>query len=216
MLGTNKKLNVSGTVWFLDDDIECDWADSDLSGMESEGDEDSCQAADSFRSNDPIEESQLYKEESMSEIESAVISSSSSQGLTSTPTYHSPQSLSTSSVPFVQQVGPTTRQQQDMSPLDYLNIFSGKQTAELLVRQTNLYATQRLPAASYKWHDTEENEICHFLGILIAWAYIHCLLWKTTGPLIPCWVNQVSQLACHIVATEHSVVLYTSMIIAKP
>ena len=69
---------------------------------------------------------------------------------------------------FNKSVGPAIRlSAQEATALDYFLLIFGKRTIEEITTQTNLYASQKPPAESYKWHDTSENEIAHFLGIQI-------------------------------------------------
>ena len=76
---------------------------------------------------------------------------------------------------FTTPVGPCTLLNSTATPLDFFMLLFDQDIIQLLVDQTNLYASQNPPGARYKWHDTSANEIKLFLGIVIAMG-IHRLL----------------------------------------
>ena len=69
---------------------------------------------------------------------------------------------------FTQSVGPAVSLDSAATALDAFLLIFGDNTFKLLADQTNLYARQTPPGASYKWYDTNENEMKLFIGMLLA------------------------------------------------
>ena len=70
--------------------------------------------------------------------------------------------------PFTEPVGPNVHLDSSSTAMDaFLSIF-GEDTFQLLADQTNLYAKQSPPGASYKWYDTNADEMELFIGMILA------------------------------------------------
>ena len=70
--------------------------------------------------------------------------------------------------PFTSPVGPLTVLNSTATPLDFFMLLFDDDILQLLVDQTNLYASQNPPGARYKWYDTSCSELKLFLGVIIA------------------------------------------------
>ena len=68
---------------------------------------------------------------------------------------------------FTEHVGPTVTLDSSATALDVFLLVFGNDTIKLLADQTNLYAAQTPPGASYKWHNTNEEEMKLFLGMIL-------------------------------------------------
>ena len=107
---------------------------------------------------------------------SDVPSSTATMPLTHTttqPSITSTAATNTASSPFsppefTQSVGPAVSLDSAATALDAFLLIFGDNTFKLLADQTNLYARQTPPGASYKWYDTNENEMKLFIGMLLA------------------------------------------------
>jgi hypothetical protein len=75
---------------------------------------------------------------------------------------------STLPVTFDSPVGPAIDMPSTSTALDVFNLTFGNNIMEMLVEQTNLYATQNPPSAWYKWYNTTLSEMYLFVGIIIA------------------------------------------------
>jgi hypothetical protein len=65
-------------------------------------------------------------------------------------------------------VGPRVHLDSSATALDAFTLLFGKDTFQLLADQTNLYALQTPPGASYKWYDTNPQEMQLFIGMILA------------------------------------------------
>ena len=87
-----------------------------------------------------------------------------STGTTTTTTNNSPFSLP----PFTKSVGPNVHLDSTSTAMDGFLLIFGEDTFQLLADQTNLYARQLPPGASYKWYDTSADEMKLFIGMILA------------------------------------------------
>ena len=94
-------------------------------------------------------------------------SSSSMTALTCTPVPFNPPS-------FNEITGPVPVLDSTATPLDVFQLYFDDDLFQLLVDQTNLYASQSIPRERYNWYDTCTNELKLFLGIIVAMG-IHVL-----------------------------------------
>ena len=72
-----------------------------------------------------------------------------------------------SAPPFTVAGGPSTILHSDATPLDFFMLVFDDDIFQLLVDQTNLYASQHPPSDRYPWEDTCVSEMKLFLGIII-------------------------------------------------
>ena len=115
--------------------------------------------------------------------------------------------------PFNNPVGPTTVLDSDSTPLDFFTlVFDG--IFELLVEQTNLYATQNPPSSRYKWHPTCVDELKLFLGMIIAMG-IHQLPQLEDYWSSPSLQHLALQMACLLIASRYCYNVYTSTTIQQ-
>jgi hypothetical protein len=70
---------------------------------------------------------------------------------------------------FLELVGPAQPYlASNATPLDFFLLMVGRDFFDYLATETNRYAKQKLPPASYKWQDTNVNELMLFIGMVIA------------------------------------------------
>ena len=112
----------------------------------------------------------------------------------SSPTHTAPTTTATtvnnvpfSPPPFTENIGPSVSLDSDATALDAFLLIFGSDTFQLLADQTNLYAKQSPPGASYKWYDTNEDEMKLFFGMLLIMG-IHRLPqledYRSSNPLL--------------------------------
>ena len=69
---------------------------------------------------------------------------------------------------FLHRVGPAKALPSTATPLDYFMLLFDEDCFQLVVGQTNLYASQNPPGERYKWYNTTVDEFKLFIGIIIA------------------------------------------------
>jgi hypothetical protein len=133
-----------------------DWENSDASSVESD---DEVSPLD-IPQNDVLDRAADFQfVESETEEDNEQTSNSTSCSNSRTPFNH---------VPFQEPVGPAILLDSTATALDFFNLTFGNDVMDLLVQQTNIYASHNPPHERYKWQDTTIDEMYLFLGIVIA------------------------------------------------
>ena len=65
-------------------------------------------------------------------------------------------------------IGPAKALPSTATPLDYFMLLFDEDCFQLVVDQTNLYASQNPPGGRYKWYNTTVDEMKLFIGMIIA------------------------------------------------
>ena len=70
--------------------------------------------------------------------------------------------------PFCRSIGQTSALGSTARPLDFFMLLFDDSIFDLVVAETNLYASQNHPGDRYKWYDTHAKEMKLFVGMIIA------------------------------------------------
>ena len=135
-------------------DHESDWNDSedDVDYQDENGFDEQYEPLDIAQLDDHIEEVSGFQQEESIDDDSMDMDSS-------TP----------ANVDFSEPVGPALPHlPSSATPLDFFMLMVGADFFEYLATETNRYAQQNPPPASYKWQDTTASEMMLFIGMIYA------------------------------------------------
>ena len=94
--------------------------------------------------------------------------------------------------PYSWESGPCTGLGSNASALDYFSLFFTDAVWDLILEETNRYATQVQSSSTSPnarpWHDVTKEELCAFFGILIVMGIVHLprqeMYWQQSHPLL--------------------------------
>ena len=135
-------------------DHESDWNDSedDVDYQDENGFDEQYEPLDIAQIDDHIEEVSDFQQEESIDDDSMDMDSS-------TP----------ANVDFSEPVGPALPHlPSSATPLEFFMLMVGADFFEYLATETNRYAQQNPPPASYKWQDTTASEMMLFVGMIYA------------------------------------------------